>query len=174
MSLASNALAPPKRGPKPGLRKRRPRLQGIAPEDRIPAISPRIQRCIQLMVLDGLPRKQAAAEVGLKDRTMYEHFQKPHVMQVYKRMVQMVRNSEEARSIHVAVGIRENEKASDKSRILAMKYIDGAEARAPVQINVGVGVQVSPGYIVGLGEHVEKARQILQLSGSARDIESDQ
>lgn len=136
-------------------------------------LPPRIRKAIESMIFEGNTRSQAAASVGLKDNTLLKHLQSPIAARYYSRQLEVLRTSEKARNVHVATVIRESNEPG-KTRIEAMKYIDGAHEHSGPNVQVNVGVQVRPGYIVDISQHAEKAAHILQVSGSKRNAIEEQ
>jgi hypothetical protein len=85
-----------------------------------------------------------------------------------------LRESEQARNLKVACDIREDAKAAPRSRIEAMKFIEPKEPREGSRLQINVGVSVTPGYILDIGQHRSEAANILQLSGSVKNVLDDQ
>lgn len=85
-------------------------------------MDPRTERAIHAMVWLGLPRKEAAAHVGIEDNSLYRAFRRPAVKALYLSMVEELRTSEKARNIHVLVDVRDNS-ANDMARVQAAKEL---------------------------------------------------
>lgn len=74
-----------------------------------PRINPtgRVRQAIDAMVWQGLPRDTAAKDAGLKPKSLYAAFLKPHVKAYYLAQLEVLRTSERARTIHRMVEIRD-------------------------------------------------------------------
>lgn len=128
------------------------------------------------MVFKGLRPFQVMAETGLSESTVYRALASPAGRRYYEMQLQVLRSGERGRNVKTAVDIRDDAKGqAGKTRIEAMKFIEGWDHRGNQQnINVNVGVSVQPGYIVDIGQHRSEAADILQLSGSVKNVLDDQ
>jgi hypothetical protein len=63
-------------------------------------LSARVREAIGLMISEGLPRKEAAAPVGISDQKLYEAFRNPTVAAFHKEQLAALRTSEQSRSLH--------------------------------------------------------------------------
>ncbi|WP_119268368.1 hypothetical protein [Taklimakanibacter deserti] len=131
-------------------------------------LSPKVAEAIRLMAEQGMTRPEAAAAVGMKDDSLYRAFRAPIVRRHFHQLIDQVREAARPKAVQELARLS-TEAASEKIRMESSKYIDGAhESRQPhgVTVNLGVGVQVQPGYIVDVSQHREKAREILRQAGS--------
>jgi hypothetical protein len=137
-------------------------------------VKPRLRRAIEAMVFEGLDRRAAAHAVGLRDITLYKAFKHPHVLKYYRDQLDVLRNSELARNLHVGIALR-NASESDKVKLEAAKWLHGESDRANGPgVQIGVAVNVQPGYMVDVSKHSAEASHYLRVSGSVKTIEQDQ
>jgi hypothetical protein len=127
-------------------------------------------KAIELMIFEGLTRNAAAERVGLKHNSLYKAFQAPHVRRFYREECDSFRENERSKNTHVAIEIRDDRTVPAKARIDSMKFLENKSDAPSMSINVGVGVAVTPGYIVDVGEHSARAREILRESGSSKSV----
>lgn len=136
---------------------RPPVKQRIHPPER--ALTPRVRRAIALMVDEGLSRKDAASQAGLTDHALYSAFCKPAVVAHFNKLLEVLRTGERARNLLTGVRLRDSA-GSEKVQLEAAKWLHGESGPASVQVNVGV--QVTPGYVLDLRE--EARGQMIELS----------
>lgn len=126
-------------------------------------LSKRRLQLIEEMVFNGLTRQNAAEKIGLSDRGARYALSEPVVMAEYRKSLQVLRESEKPRSIHKLAELRDQNRSLkvslEASRTLA------ADAPNGPTINVGLNVNVQPGYICDISQHAVRARQILQENG---------
>jgi hypothetical protein len=99
---------------------------------------------IDLMVWEGLNRKDAAARAGLKDHALYVALSKPHVKAYYMRQLDVLRTSERARNIHAFVEVRD-QTGNQMARVQAAKAL---EQISDEQSQSNQGVRSAPGMVV--------------------------
>lgn len=141
-------------------------------------LSDRVREAIDLMVWQAMKRPEAAAQAGIADNTLRQAFGKPAVMAYYNRAVEVLRAGERARNIHTAVEVRDDPSlrgtaAGGKARLDAAKWLHGEDGAGGVTVNVGVGLQVTPGYVVApsprramIGHQVPGADKPLELQAN--------
>jgi hypothetical protein len=102
----------------------------------------RTRQAIDLMVFQGLPRDMAAAQCGLKPKSLTNAMALPSVKQYYAAQLQVLRDGERARNIHRLVAIRD---AADNmpavNAIKALEQIDD-EARSTQAMQRAPGLQI--------------------------------
>jgi hypothetical protein len=102
----------------------------------------RTRQAIDLMVYQGVPRDLAAAQCGMKAKSLCDAFRLPSVKQYYMAQLQVLRDSERARNIHRLVAIRD---AADNmpavNAIKALEQIDD-EARSTQAMQRAPGLQI--------------------------------
>lgn len=114
---------------------------------------------VEAMVFEGLSRQDAAKKVSMTDRAARYALNDRAVMVAYRQQLQILRESEKPKSVHRLAALRDQEK-SLKVSLEASKFLAADEHSGPT-INLGVNVNVQPGYVVDLSRHGEQARQIL-------------
>jgi hypothetical protein len=98
-----------------------------------------------LLIWEGLPRKQAAAQAGVSEHGLYKALRKPEVRAYYLRELEVLRTSERPRNIHTLVEVRDDP-ANKMARVQAVRTLeqmaeDGARER-PAAPFAGLIVQV--------------------------------
>lgn len=137
--------------------------------------SPKVKRAIALMIWgddSGLPlkRQDAAKAAGLADVTLRQALANPMVMKHYREQLDVLRTGERPRSIAKIAALRDNA-GSERVQLEAAKYLDTGDQARGVTVNVGVGVQVQPGYQVSIpSDMADAGRQMLKLSGSHANV----
>ena len=104
-------------------------------------LTARVRQAVELMVWDGKPYNEAATEAGLTVRAMRLALARPHVMAFYKAELQVLRTSEEPRSIHRLAQIREA--ANNMPAVVAAKHLLELE-----QTNTSNSNATSPGVTI--------------------------
>ena len=84
-------------------------------------LTARVRQAVELMVWDGKPYNEAATESGLTVRAMRLALARPHVMAFYKAELQVLRTSEEPRSIIRLAEIRDA--ANNMPAVQAAKHL---------------------------------------------------
>jgi hypothetical protein len=124
----------------------------------------------------GVPvsRQDAAKLAGISDEHLRKAFRNPVIVKAYNDELDVLRSSARAMNLHTAIGIRDDKEmaksaSGNRVRIDAARFIEGRDVPANVQVNVGVNI--APGYLVGLPEPVvDGARQMLKLAGSHANV----
>jgi hypothetical protein len=132
-------------------------------------LSSRVVLAIEQMVYKGLTRKEAAAAVGMSDDGLYRAFRNPQVRRYFTAEVDALKTAERARNVHTGIEIRDDREQPGKTRIDAAKFLEGVTDGPSINLNVGVGIQVTPGYTVKVGDD-SKIREIMQHAGSSLNI----
>ena len=114
---------------------------------------------IELMVFEGKTRQESAAEIGMTDRGARFALSNPVVLKEYRTSLQALKESEKPRSVHRLAALRDQNE-SLKVALDASKFLASDEPHGP-QINLNIGMNISPGYVVDVSRHAERARQIL-------------
>ena len=86
------------------------------------------------MVWQGLSRDDAAAQCGLKPKSLYNGFRLPSVKAYYAAQLEVLRSSEKARNIHRLVAIRDA--ANNMPAVQAIKALEQLEDIAVHSSNV--------------------------------------
>jgi hypothetical protein len=120
-------------------------------------LTARVKNVLDIMVSEGVDRKTAVARIGISDRKMREALSNPVVLAYYNDGLTALRTAEKARNIHVAAAIRDRGAEPDASAAMgrtaveAIKFLHG-ETGGSQNINIGIGVKVTPGYVMDLGD----------------------
>ena len=114
---------------------------------------------VEAMVYDGISRQDAAVKVGMTDRAARYALSDRACMLAYQNCLRILRESEKPKSIHKLAALRDQDK-SLKVSLEASKFLAVDEQSGPT-IQVGVNVNVQPGYICDISQHAVRARQIL-------------
>lgn len=137
--------------------------------------SPKVKHAINLMIWgadDGLPmrRQDAAKAAGLADVTLRQALANPMVMKFYREQLDVLRTGERPRSIAKIAALRDTA-GSERVQLEAAKYLDTGDQQRGVVVNVGVGVNVQPGYAVTIpSDMADAGRQMLKLAGSHANV----
>ena len=159
----------------------RPKRRPAAP------IPPRAATLIRLMVYGPddaasppMTLTEAAVHMGIKRSTAAHYFRHPAARAEYLRLVRDLREAEQARNLHAATSIRDDDQmkasaAGNRARVEAMRFIehDSDDKRGGVHINVGVAVQSQPGYIVRAVSDPDRLARALARAGSVSTIDAD-
>lgn len=133
------------------------------------SLTPRVQAAIKAMVWDGLKMTDAAKAVSLTPSALSQALMKAAVKEALKREIEVFRTGARASNFSIALDIRDDKEQPGKTRLEAARYLDGDSGKPGVQVNIGLNV--TPGYTVVTGSGgSERARQLLQLSGSSRNV----
>jgi hypothetical protein len=101
---------------------------------------------------------EAAAHMGITLKFARSYFRHHGARRYYMQLLQEMQDSERARNLHTVVGIRDDASlketaAGQKVRLEAVRHLDGEkQGGAGVTVNLGIGVQVTPGYVIDLSE----------------------
>jgi hypothetical protein len=156
----------------------RPKRKGAAD------MPPRAKQLVELMVY-GDPEKTgegpltfdaAMAAMGIGRRTANGYRNHPRARSYFLELCDRLREGEMPRNLHTAIGIRDDDKmalsaAGNRVRIEASRFIEGRDGGVIINNNVGVGVNVTPGYMMDLGAFADAA--LLRQAGSTRMASSD-
>jgi hypothetical protein len=112
--------------------------EGRGPEP--PAVRGRTRAAIDLMVWRGVPRDMAAAQCGMKAKSLCDAFRLPSVKAYYMAQLEVLRSSERARNIHRLVAIRDA--ANNMPAVQAIKALEQLDDIAAAQ---SAGLQRLPG-----------------------------
>lgn len=157
--------SPVQRRPGPPSKRTAPRSNG----------SPKVKHAIALMIWgadDGQPlkRQDAAKAAGIADVTLRTALANPLVMRHYREQLEVLRNGERPRSIAKVAALRDGAK-SERVQFEAARYLDTGDQQRGVTVNVGVGLNVTPGYQIAMpSELADAGRQMLKLSGSHANV----
>jgi hypothetical protein len=133
-------------------------------DDLLPTAPPdgltRIERQIAYLCVHGLPQpktlEEAAKSVGYRLKRARNYLDALPAFNAYRRqLLKERRESEEARNLHTAIEIRDDEgdgsAATKTVRLKAINVIEGRDDRASVTVNVSQTSNViSPGYVIRL------------------------
>lgn len=115
---------------------------------------------IGFMVNEGLPRREAAERAGISDSALYQAFRKPEVVRHYNIEIEALRTMERARNMHALIEVRERgmlpdaPAAASRATVEAVKVLEGE--RQGSGINLAVGANISPGYIIDCTEALSR------------------
>jgi hypothetical protein len=113
-----------------------------------------------------LTRAEAAKAVGMLDDSMRMAFRNPDVMQHFNEQLEILRTSARPRAFAQIVDLSEHANA-EATRFRAAAYVDsGGRSGADGQgVSVNIGINVQPGYVLGLdASALDAARTKQQLS----------
>lgn len=128
-------------------------------------LTPRIKKAIELMVFGrdedrraSVTAEEAAAQVGLKTRSLVEALRKPAVIRYHQEMYAALRAGEKPTSVRVIAAIRDDESlrstaAGQKVQLDAAKALAYEPVGHEIQVNTQVNVNghvVTPGYVLDL------------------------
>lgn len=135
-------------------------------------LSRKVKAAIDLMVFEGATRPAAAKTVGLADNSLRLAFRNPQVMRHHSEQLEVLRTSLRARALHQIDHLSQYA-VSERVQLDASKHLDGGDKGAGVTVNVGLGVNVAPGYMVDVTGHQSGAQQILDQARSRRNLLTD-
>ncbi|WP_050032255.1 hypothetical protein [Bradyrhizobium sp. LTSP857] len=119
--------------------------EAIEGRSRRGAVTGKLKAALELMVWEGLPRKEAAAKAGLADASLRFAFRKPHVLAHHRAELAALRENLRARNVHRLDGIADNSR-NDMAKVGAIKALeaitDQAEERDPRSTVQMPGVQI--------------------------------
>jgi hypothetical protein len=141
--------------------------------DGLQRIPPRVLNAISLMVDHGMGWIDAANAADISAATLKRYLRQPHVLAEFNQQMQVLYESHRPRNVAVAAEIRDNTELPAGARVAALKHLNALATPEPSKvgsINFNGGVVISPGYIVNVAAHSDKARLILQQSGSSKNI----
>ena len=125
---------------------------------RKPSFNEKIERWLDLQVLEGKGWQDAAKEAGIKVRTARRIPGHPRIAQAMQERAQMMRTSEGPKNVLLATKVRDKGLADEataatmKVALEAARYLDGDEGRGGVTVNVGLNIN-TPGLVVDLSKY---------------------
>ena len=150
------------------VKKRRRDLQVRAPSPgAVRGLSPKVAEAVRIMAETGATRAEAAAAVGMKDDSLYRAFRSATVRRHFHQLIDQVREASRPKAVQQLAELSTSAQ-SEKVRLDASKYLDGAHEQPRQGVTVNVGIQVQPGYIVDVSQHRDRAAEILRQAGSRR------
>lgn len=132
-------------------------------------LSRKVKRAIDAMIWQGMSRKEAASHAELADESMRQALLKPQVIQYYNEQLDVLRTGGRATALNRIVSLA-RKSDSEKVGLDAAKYLDSNGNSDRPQVNVGVQVNVRPGYVIRVGTDTEHVQQIAHQSGSACNV----
>ena len=104
--------------------------QAIAIKDRSQAltVTGKLKTAIDIMIWQGLPRRDAAASAGLKDHSLQVALRKPHVLAYFNAEMTSLRTSLRPRTIHRLDGIADNSR-NDQAKVAALRTLEAISDR---------------------------------------------
>lgn len=119
-----------------------PKHTPVAKRERL---SPQARAAVEAMVWQGLARREAAAAAGMTDQGLYQALRKPLVKALYLSELQVLRDSEKAKSFHTLCDVRDQTE-NHIARVQAVKAMYPNEEivanRATEQSVAGVVIRV--------------------------------
>jgi hypothetical protein len=132
------------------------------------ALSPITKLSIELMVFEGMKRKEAAETAGMADISLRQALLKPHNLAYLNECMEVLRTSARPRALHKMGELLDAK--TERIQFEAAKYLDGMDrpshaVGATVNVQVNNTVNVTPGYVLDLrpDEAVKSAPQIEHL-----------
>ena len=103
------------------------------------------------MVLDALPRREAAEKAGITEHTLYKAMRKPTVMAYMRSQMQVLRESAAARTIAKAEQLMDKAQ-SEHVQADMTKWLAGLEGISPTQRieNTHIHRNTQPGLVLNL------------------------
>lgn len=123
---------------------------------------PRTLTALDLMVWQGLGRKQAAETAGLTEHGLYSALRKPHVKRKYTALIEELRVSEKAKCIHALADVRDNS-TNDMARVAASKEL----FRDPEGGDGTNRYQKVPGVVIMIHgrDNADVGREVIEVGG---------
>jgi hypothetical protein len=135
-------------------------------EQRMPAgLTARRKKLIDAMVWQGMSRQQAAAAAEMTDRNARIALADGRVLRYFRQQLSALREGARPRAVHRLCALSDQDR-SLKVAVDASKALLHEPTGTIVNVGIGVGVSVKPGYIIDVSRHAEKARALLAASGS--------
>ena len=131
--------------------------------NRIDRLTPKVRRAIEIMVWDGKPYNEAAAEVGLTTRAMRLALDKPFVLAAMKRELQVLTQSERARDIRRLHEIRDA--ADNMPAINAIRTLIGMDSEGG---SINPGASPSPGVTIRIINQAPASPPMIDVSPTIR------
>ena len=106
-------------------------------------ITKRVRDAIDVMVEQGLPYADAAAEIGITTRAMRLALEKPHVRAYYQAQCHVLRGSTTARNIHRLCEIRDAENNMPAvNAIKALEQLSDEQTNTKQTTSPGVTIRI--------------------------------
>ncbi|MGY5803380.1 hypothetical protein ACXHMN_18785 [Rhizobium sp. LEGMi12c] len=147
-------------------------------------LTPKVRKAIEAIVygIDGADvstMKAAAVAAGLSDKALRDAFKKPSVLAHFRGAVQTRQEMLKARSVDTLEGIMTDKKlmetpAGAKVRLDAAKSVLQEPASSQMNIQVNVGQQVTPGYVIDLSHREEWREERKRLAQADGDIPTEE
>jgi len=119
-----------------------------------------VRTAIQLMVLEGLKRAEAAQKAGIREHTLYVAMTKPHVKKYQRALMDELRTSEGHRSYLKLTELRDLA-TSEHVQMESAKFVAGVSGISPVQKQeVTHSGQVQVGYVIDLSPQQQPMRDV--------------
>lgn len=141
-------------------------------EKKTAEISKEAKLAVELMVYEGLKRKEAAETVGMHEESLRRALTKPNTLAYMNECMEVLRTSGRPRALRKMIELVDEAK-TERIQFEAAKYLDGMDrpshAVGATQVNVQVNntVTVTPGYTIDLrpddDEEATEVRQIRHL-----------
>lgn len=145
----------------PAARRRSPHAIGKQPLNN-GGLTRRVKAAIDHIVHDAMRREEGAAAVGLTEDALRRALNKRGVRAYYNEQVEVLKADARPGAARRIVSLMEQER-SLKVALDAAKYLDSnGNSDRGGGVTVNVGVQVTPGYVIDLGED-EGDSQMLEL-----------
>lgn len=107
-------------------------------------VTARVRAAIEAMVWSGLQRRDAAAAADLAEHSLYQALRRPPVKALYLAELQVLRDSERARSFHTLCDVRD-QTDNQMARVQAVKAMYPDEQMLTERGNAGIS---SPGVTI--------------------------
>jgi hypothetical protein len=135
-------------------------------------LTKKVRAAIEAMVHDGMKRSDAAEHAGLTDHGLRQALKKPAVLQHLRSEMDVLRESARPRALQRIAELADDSE-SEKVGLDAAKYLDSNGKSDQTYINLGVQVNVAPGYVIAVPTGGKEARQTAQQAGSTRNCLED-
>lgn len=155
----------PKRPLTNALRKPATAPVGRPPNPKPPAmgLSKRVKASIELMIFEGLSRKDAARKSGLADNSLYVALRNPEVLRYFNAQMDVLRTGARPQAFHQIATLSESAK-SEKVKLDAAKYLE-SEGKAGSGPVINLGINIAPGYLIDL--HAYDQGELTQIEHQA-------
>lgn len=134
-------------------------------------LTKKVKLVCDLLVHEGYERAEACKEAGLSEKTILAALRKPLVLRYLREQTEVLRDGERFRNIRTGIKLRDKAE-SEHVQLKAAQWLHG-ESVGSNAVQVNVGVQVTPGYVIDLredGDSVKhdaaKRHQMLELAAS--------
>lgn len=135
--------------------------------------SPKVKAAIERMIFGStheapVTRQEAAKAVGISDETLRAALRNPVTMKYWNEQLDVLRTSARPRALHSIAHLSHSADA-EGVKLKAAIYLDGGDKGSGVTVNVGLGVNVAPGYMIDVSEHAAASPQLLKQARSIRN-----